>query len=79
MFHSCRNQVYGGSSLPIKKSKNNKKKKNEIKNENKKLEKMKKNIIQTKKNPQNYHGLWVPNLIKFFIQKEKRTQNCHCP
>ena len=58
MFHSCRNQVYGGSSLPIKKIKNNKKKKkNEIKNENKKLEKMKKNIIQTKKNPQNYHGL----------------------
>ena len=58
MFHSYRNQVYGGSSLPIKKSKNNKKKKkNEIKNENKKLEKMKKNIIQTKKNPQNYHGL----------------------
>ena len=40
-----------------KKVKITKKKKNEIKNENKKLEKMKKNIIQTKKNPQNYHGL----------------------
>ena len=58
MFHSCRNQVYGGSSLPNKKRKNKKKKKkNEIKNENKKIEKMKKNIIQTKKTPQNYHGL----------------------
>ena len=44
-------------------------KKNKIKNENKKIEK---HIIQKKK-PQNYHGLWVPNLIeRFFIQKEKR-------
>ena len=42
-----------------------------IKIENKKIEKMKKNIIQ-KKTSQNYHGSWVPNLINFFIQKEKK-------
>ena len=35
-----------------------------------------KNNIQ-KKVPQNYHGPWVPNLIKkiFFTQKEKKPQN----
>ena len=35
---------------------------------------MKKNIIQ-KKSPQNYHGPWKPNLIKFFYSKRKKTQN----
>ena len=37
--------MHGGASLPIKKNKNNK---NKIKNENKKTEKIKKNIIQKK-------------------------------
>ena len=44
----------------IKKNKNNWNK-SKRKNENKEIEKMKK-MIQ-KKNPQNYHGPWVPNLI----------------
>ena len=48
LAHRCQSK-----KVKIKK----KKKKNEIKNENKKIEKMKKNIIQTKKTPQNYHGL----------------------
>ena len=39
----------------------NEKKKSKIKNENKKIEKTKK--IFRKKNPQNYHGPSVPNLI----------------
>ena len=29
-------------------------------------------ILFRKKNPQNYHGQLVPNLIFFFIQKEKK-------
>ena len=38
----------------------------------KKLKKQK-NEKKWEKNAQNYHGLWVPNLIKtFFIQKEKK-------
>ena len=41
--------MYGGPSLSIKKIKI------KMKNRNKKIEKMKKNIIQ-KKNPQNDHG-----------------------
>ena len=64
--------MYGGPSLPIEKTKNNENnnKNNEIKNENKKIEKIKK-LLFTKKPPQKYHGLWVSNLIIFFIQKEK--------
>ena len=48
--------MYGGLSLPNKKNKNNKNKKIKIKTEDKKIEQIKKNIIQ-KKTPQNYHGL----------------------
>ena len=37
-----------------------------MKNENKK---------KNKKTPQNYHGSWVPNLIKnFFVQIKKTTK-----
>ena len=43
-------------------------KKNEIKNENKKNEKIK-NILFRKKTPQIYHGLWVPNLKIFLFKK----------
>ena len=67
--------MYGGPSLPIKKTKNNQNnnKNTEIKNENKKIEKMKK-LLFTKKPPQKYHGLRVSNLIIFFIQKEKNNK-----
>ena len=45
-----------------------------IKKINKKIEKMKKSVIQ-KKNPQNYHDLWVPNLKKkYFYSKRKKTK-----
>ena len=47
--------------------------KNKIKSEmkTKKLKKWKK-ILFRKKTPQNYHGPWVPNLIKtFFIEKKQ--------
>ena len=29
-------------------------------------------IIIQKKTPQNYHGLWVPNLINFLFKKKKK-------
>ena len=52
----------------------NKSNKNKIKNENKKTEKMKK-ILFRQKTQQNYHGPWVPNLIKkMFFQKENKTK-----
>ena len=38
-----------------------------------------KNLLFTNKPPQNNHGLRVPNLIIFFIQKEKKAQNYHGP
>ena len=57
-----------------KKNKNKKKKKQE----NKKLEKMKR--YYSEKNPQNYHGIWVQNLIKKILySKRKKTQNYHGP
>ena len=40
-------------------------------NENKEIEKIK--IILFRKNPQNYHGLWVPNLMKKFLKRHKTT------
>ena len=39
----------------------------------KKLKKYKKNYIQ-KKNPQNYHGPLVPNLMKKFLFKRKKNK-----
>ena len=51
-------------------------KKNEIKNENKKIEKIK-NILFRKKTPQNYHGLWVPTLIIFLFKKKKQIIMAH--
>ena len=57
---------------------NNNKKKSKMKNKIKKTEKILKNVIQ-KKAPQNYHGPWVPNLIKFFYLKKKEKQNYHSP
>ena len=70
-------QFYGCPSLPIKKNKNkNKNNKFTKKSWNKKKQKNwknEKNIIQ-KNTPQNYHGPWVPNLIKkIFIQKDKKN------
>ena len=59
--------MYGGPSLPIKKK---------TKNENKKIEKMKK--IFRKKNPTKLS--WSESAKsdkKNFIQKEKKTQNYH--
>ena len=37
-----------------------------------KLKKLEKRIIIQKKTPQNYHGLWVPNLINFLFKKKKK-------
>ena len=50
-----------------------------MKNENKKVEKIKEKLFR-KAPHTNYYGPWVPKLIKmFFIQKEKNTQNNHGP
>ena len=32
-----------------------------------------------RKNPQNCHGLWVPNLIKRFFSSKRKKKNCHGP
>ena len=48
------------------------------KNENKKLEKMKR--YYSEKNPQNYHGIRVQNVItKFFVFKKKKTPKLSWP
>ena len=50
-----------------------------MKNEKKKVEKIKEKLFR-KAPHTNYYGPWVPKLIKmFFIQKEKNTQNNHGP
>ena len=42
-----------------------------IKNENQEIEKIK--IILFRKNLQNYHGLWVLNLMKKILKRHKTT------
>ena len=72
--------MYGGPSLPIKKTKNNENnnKNSEIKNENKKNEKIKK-LLLTKKTPTKISWPMSVKSDNFFLFKKKKTTNYHGP
>ena len=42
-----------------------------------KIKKLKKWKNYLEKTTQNYDGLWVPNLIKFFLLKKKKKKKTH--